>query len=189
MNKRFRHISIRLAEYSLLLLSIFVSACGDGNLEVPTVAMDRRKPDESSANVTITQFDEGRIEYVLKADRIDRYYDKRILNAYKVDILAYDPKTGDTSKLKADSTIVDDARNLIYAHGNVKYDSPGGKITTKRLIWDRNMDQILVPEQVTLERDGNIVRGKNLRTNLSVYPTEMDSVSAEGFFGEEYLDW
>jgi lipopolysaccharide assembly outer membrane protein LptD (OstA) len=38
----------------------------------------------------------------------------------KVEIQALDKKTGGTSFLKADSTIVDEARNMIMAHGNVK---------------------------------------------------------------------
>ena len=64
-----------------------------------------------------------------------------------------------------------------------------GSISTSRLIWDRNMDEVMAPGQVTLVKDGNVLRGTNLRTNLSIYPTEMDNISAEGFFEEDYLDW
>ncbi len=187
MSRQFKPILHR--SVSLLLLLLAFSACKENRLEVPTSVMDRNLPDETSKNVVVTEFDKGSIDYVLKASRIDRYYDKRLVNAFKVDILAYDKKKGGTSVLKADSTIVDDARNMIYANGNVQLTSPGGSVFTKRMIWDRNVDEIIAPDRVTLNREGNLVRGKNLRTNLSVYPTEMDSVSAEGFFGEEYLDW
>jgi LPS export ABC transporter protein LptC len=169
-------------------LLLLIAACGESSLEVQTESLDRRLPDETSTGVTITEFDQGRIAYVLKAEKIDRFYDRRILNAYKVDITAYDSK-GAKSLLKADSTIVDDARNQIFAYGNVNLISPGGNVSSGRMVWDRNSDEIMAPGQVTLIQDGNVLRGKNLRTNLSVYPTEMDSVSAEGFFEEDYLDW
>ena len=63
--------------------------------------------------MTITEFDREGVAYILKAARIDRYYERRILNAYQVDITAFDRQKGGPSSLKADSTIVDDARNVI----------------------------------------------------------------------------
>lgn len=189
MTKRCRPILRRSAKLLIPALLLFLFACGDSKLDVRTPAMARGLPDETSTNVTITEFDRDGIAYILEAGRIDRYYEKRILNAYQVEITAYDRKSGDTSLLQADSTIVDDARNQIYAYGNVRLRSPGVSVSTSRMIWDRNVDQIFAPERVVLIREGNVLRGTNLRTNLSIYPTEMDSVSAEGFFGEEFLDW
>jgi len=79
---------------------------------------------------------------------------------------------------------------MIMAHGNVKLISAEGSIYTNRMIWDRNSDVIVAPDTVMLVRAGNILRGRNLRTNLSIYPTEMDSISAEGLFEEkEFLNW
>ncbi|MBW6514574.1 MAG: LPS export ABC transporter periplasmic protein LptC [Candidatus Syntrophosphaera sp.] len=174
--------------FSCLALLLLLAACGDSNLDLATARMKGGLADETSTNVTITEFDEAGIAYILKAARIDRYYDRRVLNAYEVEITAYDKK-GETSVLLADSTIVNDASNQIFAFGNVRLSSPGVKVQTSRLIWDRNMDEITAPDNVTLIREGNVLRGKNLRTNLSIYPTLMDSVSAEGYFGEDYLDW
>jgi LPS export ABC transporter protein LptC len=189
MNKLCRLILARSANVLLFLIPILLTACGGSKLDISTKAMDRSLPDETSSDVTITEFDKGSISYILKAAKIDRYYDRRILNAYKVDITAFDNKKGGTTQMKADSTIVDDARNLIFAHGNVQLKSPGGSVATSRMIWDRNADEITAPDKVTLVREGNVLRGKNLRTNLSIYPSEMDSVSAEGVFDKEYLDW
>jgi len=140
--------------------------------------------------VILTEYEQNKIAYILNAERIERYYDRRILNAYKVEIQALDKKTGGTSILKADSTIVDEARNMIMAHGNVKLISAEGSIFTNRMVWDRNSDVIVAPDTVMLVRAGNILRGRNLRTNLSIYPTEMDSISAEGLFEDkEFLNW
>jgi len=79
---------------------------------------------------------------------------------------------------------------MIMAHGNVKLISAEGSNYTNRMLWDRNSDVIVAPDTVMLVRAGNILRGRNLRTNLSIYPTEMDSISAEGLFEEkEFLNW
>ncbi len=179
----------RSVELFLLLALLLLTACGEGNLVLRTESLKRGLPDETSANVTITEFDKEGIAYILKAAKIDRYYERRILNAYQVDLTAFDRTKGGTSSLKADSTIVDDARNIIFAHGNVKLVGREGSISTSRLIWDRNLDEVLAPGNVTLVKGGNVLRGTNLRTNLSIYPTEMDNISAEGYFEKDFLDW
>lgn len=172
-----------------LLTLLILAACGESGLVFKTESLKRGLPDETSTNVTITEFDKNKVAYIMKAAKIDRYYERRILNAYQVDITTFDSVKGGSSSLKADSTIVDDARNQVFAHGNVKLVSKEGSIFTKRLIWDRNMDEILAPGEVTLVKGGNTLHGTNLRTNLSIFPTEMDNISAEGFFEEDYLDW
>lgn len=188
MNRPCLPTSIRSVSLALLLL-LALCSCSDEQLTVSTPPLDRRLPDETSENVTITEFNGTKIDYVLKAARIERFNDRKILNAYKVDITAYDSRTGDRSKLMADSTIVDDARNLILANGNVKMESPGGSVASSRMVWDRNLDLLTAPGKVTLVRDGNVLRGENLRTNTRVEFAEMEKISAEGVFGEEYLDW
>ncbi len=188
MSKPSKPILSRLVELFLLVLILTLAACGESKLDVSTPIMRRGLPDETSRNVTITEFEGDEIAYVLEAVRIDRYYERRILNAYVVEITAWDSQ-GKQTIMKADSTIVDDARNQIFAYGNVVLSGPGVRVITPRMIWDRNVDEIMAPDKVTLIREGNVLRGKNLRTNLSIYPTEMDSVSAEGYFDEEYLDW
>lgn len=189
MSRLCSSILLRSVEFLMLLALPLFFGCGESDLVLRTESLKRGLPDETSTNVTITEFDKEGVAYILKAARIDRYYERRILNAYQVDITAYDRVKGGSSSLQADSTIVDDARNVVYAHGNVKLRGKEGNVSTARLIWDRNMDEVLAPGQVTLVQDGNILRGTNLRTNLSIYPTEMDNISAEGFFEEDYLDW
>lgn len=188
MNKPFWHIwakSLKLIWLSLLLLT----ACTEQKMEVTGPPMDRNLPDETSSNVRITEFNGTEVDYHLEASRIDRFYDRRLLNAYKVKITAYDAKKGGKSVMQADSTIVDDARNLIYAYGNVKLNSVNGSIMAQRMIWDRNMDEVTAPGEVTLLRDGNTLRGSNLRTNTRIDYAEMDVVSAEGRFNESDFDW
>ena len=192
MSRRYPPTLSRL-RFSPLLLLLALWSCGKSNLDLPTGVLDRKLPNESSQQITITEFNRGEVDYVLKAARMERFYDRRVVNAYGVDILALNGgKDQETTTMQADSTIVDEARRLIFAHGRVKLVSPSGTLTTNRLTWDQNSDEIFAPDQVTLIREGNILRGRNLRTDLGVSSTAMDSVTAEGYFGEEYeafLDW
>ena len=188
MKKPFSNIwrgSVKLLP--ILMLSLLFS-CGEGGLDNQTEKMKRGIPDESSINVTITEYDGKKISYVLKAERIDRWNEKRVMHAYKVDITTIDAEGGGSS-LKADSTIVDDARNMVFAYGNVKLVGKEGSVSSQRLIWDRNTDEVQAPDAVTLTKGNNVLRGRNLRTTLSIYPTEMDNISAEGFFEESIFDW
>jgi LPS export ABC transporter protein LptC len=189
MNKQFLDILTNTISSVFILATFTLFGCGKSNLEIPTQVLNKNLPDETSTNVTISEYNKGDIGFILKAGRIERFYDKRILKAYRVEITNYDQKKHTTTDVKADSTTVDDARNQIIAHGNVKMISPEGSVATNRMIWDRNADEIVAPDYVTLTQHGNTLRGKNLRTNIQIYPTEMDSVSAEGFFSEDFIDW
>jgi len=171
------------------LLLLLLSACEQQDLSQASGVLDRSLPDESSNKVRITELNGDQVDYELYAERIDRFYDRRLLNAFGVQIRAFDPKTGGTTNLKADSTIVDDARNMIFAYGNVLLSSPGGSVSSASMIWDRNLDEITAAGRVTVVRDGNTLRGQNLRTNPQVDFAEMDVVSADGLYDATDFDW
>lgn len=173
----------------ILLLVLFGAGCKKNVMDMSSPPLGRDLPDETSVNVTITEFDAGNIDYILKAQKIDRFYDRRLLNAYGALLSAFDAKSGTWSTMKADTTIVDDARNLIFANGNVFISSVNGSITARRIVWDRNADEITSPDMVTLVRAGNTVRGERLRTNSTISFAELDKVSAEGSFIEADFDW
>jgi len=172
-----------------LLLVMLLAGCDKSDLGTTSPVLRRDLPDEISTNVKITEFNRDRVDYILEAARIERFYDRRMLNAYQVNITVFDQKSGETSMMKADTTIVDDARNVIFANGNVLLSSATGSVSSRRMVWDRNIDEITAPGNVILVREGNVLRGENLRTNTRIDYAEMDRVSAEGFFGEEVLDW
>ncbi len=183
------HILTRYLNALLLLAALAVISCKKQDLTPVKGSLDRRLPDESSNDVSILEYDGDRIDYQLYAQRIDRWYETRMLKAYRVRIEAVDSKSSLPTHLSADSTIVDDVRNMIFAYGNVVLSSPSGKVYSESMIWDRNSDEILAPGKVTVERDGNILRGEQLRTNPAVDYAYMDVVSADGKFDETDFNW
>lgn len=173
----------------VLLLTLGMGGCHQTNLDTKTPIMDRNLPDETSYNIEIYEYNAEKIDYVLKAAKVERFYDRKILNAHDVLITTYDNQMQIQSTMKADTTIVDDARNMINASGNVFLSSPNGTIQALRIVWDRNSDEIFSPNRVVLTRDDTVLRGINLRTNSTISYAELETVSAEGTVSEADLDW
>jgi LPS export ABC transporter protein LptC len=173
----------------LLIIAISVTGCDKSVLKQTTAVLSRSLPDETSNTVSIYEYDGNRIDYILTADRIERYYDSRKLNAWKVRIVTYDKMNKVKSTIVADTTYVDEARNLIQAMGNVVYATENGTIKSRLINWDRNVDEIYTPEKVTLIRGGSTLQGENLRTNAAISFAEMSSISAEGTVTKDEIDW
>jgi len=168
---------------------LVLASCQKTSLKVKTDSMDRAVPDEISYDVQITQYIDNRTEYYLEAKRIERFTGRRMMYGYGVTLTTYDKNNLVNSTIKADTTIVDDARNIVYANGHATMTSPNGSLSTPKIIWDRAVDEITAPLNVTLIRDGNTLRGSNLRTNSQLSFVEMDGVSAEGKLKPEEIDW
>jgi LPS export ABC transporter protein LptC len=182
-------LQIILSNSTLLLLLLFLAGCGKSVLDQETTSLNRSLPDETSNNVSIYAYKENRVDYILTADKIERFYNTRQLNAWKVRIVTYDGQNKVKGTISADTTYVDEARNLIKAMGNVIFISPNGTIKSRLINWDRNADEIYTPEKVMLIRDDKTLYGDNLRTNSSISFAEMNTVSAEGKIKGDEIDW
>ncbi len=170
---------------SLLLLI----GCSQDSLKQDSQMMQQDIPEENAQRVRVMEYNNDRLDYIIEAARMERFTDRRLMYGYDVTLTSYDPKGEISSVMRADTTIVDDARNIIFANGDVVFSNNEGKISTQKMVWERNMDEITVPTRVSLTRNGNVLRGNSLRTNTRLSFTEMDVVSAEGYFDEEDFTW
>jgi LPS export ABC transporter protein LptC len=184
----------RLKFYGLIRLlvlctCVLIYGCGESVLDQKTTSINRGLPDETSDKVSIYSYNQNRIDYILTADKIERFYNIRQLDAWNVHITTYDEKNKVKGRISADTTYVDEARNLIRAIGNVVYESPNGTIKSRIINWDRNADEIYTPEKVILIRDDKVLTGDNLRTNSAMSFAEMNTVSAEGKVKGNEINW
>jgi len=171
------------------LLLVLLIGCGKSVLDTETPVMDRSQPNETSYNIKLSEFKDEHLDYIIEAQKMERFTDRRMLYGYGVTLTSYDRNKQVSSVIKADTTIVDDARNIIFASGRASFFSPGGGLKTDRIAWDRNVDEITAMGKVTLTRDGSVLWGKNLRTNSKLSFAEMEAVSAEGIVNEKDIDW
>ncbi len=146
--------------------------------------------DENSTGVKLVEYNNDRLDYIIEAASMERFTQRRMLYGYSVTLSSYDKNGLVSSVIKADTTIVDDARNVIFANGNVSFKTQEGEIRTQKMFWERSVDEITVPVALTLTRGNDVLRGKSMRTNTKLSYVEMDAVAAEGYFDEEtFLDW
>lgn len=176
-----QNLALRLLVFAILMLS----ACSQSKLEQETGVLEQGVADENSVGVRLTEYNNDRLDYVIEAASMERFTERRMLYGYGVTLSSYDKDGLVSSVIKADTTIVDDARNVIFANGNVSFKTPEGEIRTQKMFWERNVDEITVPVPLTLTRGGDILRGRSMRTNTRLSYVEMDAVAAEGYFEEE----
>lgn len=174
----------------LLLSLLFCWACSKESLDKDTEVLEQGIADENSEGVKVSEYVNNRLDYIIEAKSMERFTDRRMLYGYFVTLSSYDQAGMLSSVIKADTAIVDDARNVIFANGNVSFKTQEGEIKGEKMFLDRNLDEITVPTYVTLTRNGDVLTGQSLRTNTKLSYAEMDAVKAEGYFDEEdFLDW
>jgi len=164
-------------------------SCNSERLNQDTPAMNQGIPDETSYDITITEYNGDRIDYTLDAKKIERFYDRRLIKAYGVILQDFDDLGRLNSTVKGDTITVDEARNVVIANGNVILNSANGRVAAPLLVWDRNVDEIFAPQNVTLIRGDDVLRGNNLRTDIKVSFAEMNTVSADGRINEKEFNW
>ena len=103
MRKLLRSLLISL----LILLSLAIIGC-ETTSKLPNVDMDREAPDENSKNVEMKKYSGDKLEYLLKAKTITRYYEKQRTIADSVYIITVEEGTGNISTVTCDTTIIDD---------------------------------------------------------------------------------
>ena len=180
----YRILSILLS-FSLLGLA----ACGQDALAQDMAVLEQGVPEENALKVRMIEYRDDMVDYIIEAAVMDRFTDRRMVYGYDVTLTSYDRQAQISTVIKADTTIVDDARNIIFANGNVIFESGEGKIKTQKMIWERNLDGITAPGSVILIRGGDVLKGTNLRTDTKLSFAEMDVVSGEGYVDEKTFSW
>ncbi|MFA7543865.1 MAG: LPS export ABC transporter periplasmic protein LptC [Candidatus Cloacimonadaceae bacterium] len=172
-----------------LALLLCLPGCKESSLDTKFIALERGLPDETSFNIKQDEYLDGLLSYTIEAEKMERYSERRLLYGYKVKLSTYDRDGGLNAVIKADTTIVDDARSIIFAMGNASYVSAEGKIFTSKIVWERTIDEITAPAYVIMTRLNDVLRGYNLRTNGKLSYAELERVSAEGIVNEADFDW
>lgn len=190
MIRKILHSVIKLGGFIVLILGLGIAAgCSKDDLQQETGVLESGIPDENAQGVQVLEYTHNRLDYIIEAERIERFTDRRMMYGYTVTLTSYDKDGMLSSVIKADTTIVDDARNIIFANGNAYYESPEGTIKTQRFVWERTTDHITVPTYVVLTRGEDVLRGYNLRTDSRLSFVDMETVSAEGYIVEEDISW
>lgn len=169
----------------LILLALLLVACETPSDSVQ-IKMDRNAPDENSKGVEMKRYNGDKLEYLLQARSITRYYEDQRTIADSVYIMTVEEETGIVSTVVCDTTIIDDRSNIIRGIGNVvfKYGDLR-KIETDLALWDRTSDRITCPGEVDYWDANTYLNGYNLITNSKLEMTKMEKVSGQGVADEK----
>ena len=177
---------LKSLKYSLLFVIFLIFLGCETTSKLPELDLDRNAPDENSKNVELKKYNGDKLEYLLKAKTITRFYDKQRTIADSVYIVTVEEGTGIISTVICDTTIIDDKSNIIRGIGNVvfKYGDIR-RIETELAYWDRTNDRIICPGEVDFWDQNTYLSGSNLETNSKLEMTRMEKVSGEGVADEK----
>lgn len=170
----------------LLLASLLLLIGCETPSKLPDTGMDKTAPDENSKIVEMKKYSGDKLEYLMKARSITRFYEQRKTIADSVYIVSIEEDTGIISTVVCDTTIIDDNSNIIRGIGNVVFlYGDLRRIETELALWDRNNDRITCPGIVDYWDDSTYLHGSNLVTNSQLEMTKMEKVSGKGVADEK----
>jgi LPS export ABC transporter protein LptC len=172
----------------IIMTSLFLFCCEkrEKNIssEAPILASI-----ETTDTLIVYNSSEGRVDWILHSDFLQKFADKNIMNFRDVKLEIFDQGENLSSTIFADSAKVDENKNFITARGNIKIFSKEGDLFGNTLIWDRNSDKIISNDWVKIVKDGNTVWGERLRTDSKFEHVVLQKVSAEGEVSESKVAW
>ncbi|MBW6515596.1 MAG: hypothetical protein K0B81_03135 [Candidatus Cloacimonetes bacterium] len=141
--------------------------------------------EEQSDSVTIYEIYGERIERLITARRIDRYYEENRIDAKVVNITDYNEDETVRMTLYADFLTIDESYNTYEAKDNVVINHENAILYTDLLTWDQNNDEIFAPNEVIIVRGDNVLKGYELVTDADFTRIELSRVTAEGHLDDE----
>ncbi|MCD4819959.1 MAG: LPS export ABC transporter periplasmic protein LptC [Candidatus Cloacimonetes bacterium] len=174
--------------YKLLIIGLlFFGACEKVEFSSETIS-DKNLPTKQAENVRIVTTNGDKIEEEMTAVHFDEY-ESGLIVADTVFIKNFNEDGSLKFTLKSDKIKKDDTKNLLIALGNVIVTSDNGVLKTPYLEFNEDTEIIVAKEKVVLERENNILYGKELTTDINFEKIEIIQVSAEGKIDEENIDW
>ena len=151
-------------EQIILLILLFVSACGKEESNAPAVS--GTVPDQVMENSTITFSEEGVISAVIWAKHVEVYEKLDLKKAKQVRADFYDKEGNYTSFLVADSGMIQERKRKFEALGNVVVTTDEGiKLVTQTLRWDPLITKIVTDDFVTITRGKDVITGYGLEAD------------------------
>lgn len=146
-------------------------------------------PDEMADSILVVTKNGDRVENILKAAYMKRFYDskKTILDSLHSE--AFNQKGQLDYEIDCNNAVINEAKNLMIAKGNVVVNSEKGKLKTSELRWDQNENIIYVDTLFTLIRKDNILTGNYLKTDLEFNNIDMKKVKGKGKIDKKSIDW
>ncbi|MDP8227280.1 MAG: LPS export ABC transporter periplasmic protein LptC [Candidatus Celaenobacter polaris] len=164
------------------------SACSDSKGPVTFKDMGKQSV-EITDSITVYSSSKDLTLWTLYADRLIKYPKDNIMYFSKIELNLMNKDGTLAATIYADSAIVDDEMQTVYAEGNIKIYSQEGDIFGKSMTWDRKNDEIFSEDSVKVIRQGNVIRGSSFTSDSRFNHVTLHRASAEGEVGESEVLW
>lgn len=186
--KKLWQISSSILKVLSIIFIVFLFSCSQTEEDLFSQKSDEI-PDQQSDYVTIITTNKEIIEQEITAVHIDRYTKKKLTIADTVFVKNFTPEGELQSTIYCDKAEIDDVKNILTGMGNVVVTSDNGILKTPYLIWNRNNDEILAKDGVTLIRKESVLYGLEMVTDINLEKVKIIKVSGEGKIADEKIDW
>jgi len=146
-------------------------------------------PDEQADSIRIISTTKDVIDYELIAVHFYKYYSTKQTFADTVFVTFFNVDGSVKSTLKCNKAELDDVKNTLTGIGDVVVVSENGTMKAPLIELDRNTKTLYAKNGVILIRDGNVLKGEEMESNLDLDRVEIIKVSAEGKLNEDEVNW
>ncbi|MFA5497932.1 MAG: LPS export ABC transporter periplasmic protein LptC [Candidatus Cloacimonadia bacterium] len=171
-----------------VLLAMFAISC-DLTEQQYYEKIRTKNAEEQSDNVEIYEIKDNNVMRKILADKVERFYEKKQLEAYVVTIIDFDEEGNEIMNLTAEKMTISENDDEYTASGNVVVKKESNYLYTELLVWDQIYDTIYAPGEVTLVREDNVVKGVELRSDIEFKNISLNKVTAEGKLDEKNIDF
>lgn len=147
-------------------VGMLVFACENDLQEITRVTTFAKLPAQTVLESHITYTDSGRVEFEIKAGRIDRFPGEEPLDTFSngVEVISYDEFGNFESQINAETAINKPSEKIMIARDSVRLRNFEGKmLETELLTWDENEGIIYTDKFVTITTKTEILYGYGLK--------------------------
>lgn len=144
---------------------------------------------EITDSITVYSSSKDLTLWTLEAERLKKYPKDNIMYFSDIELKLMNKDGTLASTIYADSAIVDDEMQTVYAEGNIEIYSQEGDIFGKSMTWDRKNDEIFSEDSVKVIRQGNMIQGSSFTSDSRFHHVVLHTASAEGDVGESEVLW
>ncbi|MCB5249556.1 MAG: LPS export ABC transporter periplasmic protein LptC [Candidatus Cloacimonadales bacterium] len=179
----------KLISSILMLIAMLVFNACDLSSNIPyNRSLTKEPATETIDSVFVVATDGNNLEWLLHADKVEKYPDKQFWKAYNVKFESVPTDNSDPTIMTSNEAEIDEISNKITGKGNVIIISPNGLLKTEFLTLNRFNNEVFAPGFVYLEKEDNIIKGTGLTTNVTFDYVNLQQVSGEGTTSDAFFE-
>ncbi|MBN2016551.1 MAG: LPS export ABC transporter periplasmic protein LptC [Candidatus Cloacimonetes bacterium] len=174
--------------FGLIIVIIILSACSDSKGPVTFKDMGKQSV-EITDSIVIYSSSKDITLWELQAVRLKKFPKDNVIYFSDIELKLMNKDGTLAATIFADSAVVNDDIEEVYAEGNIEIYSQEGDIFGESLTWERRNDKIFSDDSVKVIQQGNVIRGSSFTSDARFEHVTLHTASAEGEVDESKVLW